>query len=432
MSQLENISPESVFTFTRSAYLNEFITEAKNIYEDDFDPDFYIDEYREKLDRLKELTEKLKEFFYTLRKTEDDVPAIKEQSTLIEEQFSRITDGFRMLEEYLDYREKEKILEGLVMVKNSYEAVFSAVDRIKEEEEKLEKYSKSPYVHELIRVARGVIDKGFPKEALKEKLQWMIGYCEGIEKDFRIYRNARCETDAIKGRIPEIEGALGKYREGLHLMEQFLDDDDQSRLEKGMALVREGSDTLISCHEFIQNELKGSSLKFCVKCGAENEVAAKFCKSCSAILPEASSPEGDSSAGAGFGGPSGAGGERVYTSNLVRLMDAVSDYTGGRSSKEDLLEVIEWMEEKVREALSAMQAVTHPEQFGSDEERGAYQEVQTLFEEGTVELDAALAEMKAFFHDGDEQHLQGGLEMAIEASQKLIVVQERTQYPPQQ
>ena len=415
-----------LFSFTRSSSLNSLIEEAKKIYEDDFDPEFFIDEYRENLQKFKELSEALREFHGNLRKIQEDVPAITEQSDIIKTSIDQIFPGVRLMEEYLEYREKEKILEGLSVVRAANEAIFNAVDRISQEEAKLEKYSASPYVHELIRVARGVLDKGFPREALKEKLDWMLNDSEGVFRDFSVYKTAKFETMAIQEKVSEMDAALEKYRAGLREIENYFSDEDPVHIEKGTQILKEGSDALIEAHKLIQSELAGSASKFCVKCGEENDLTDKFCCKCSALLPEAQQAAADSSVDVRV--TSGGVEDRVLTSNIIRLTEAVNEYCEGRSSEQELLKVIEWMEEKVQAGIGMLQNMPSPDQCENESQRDELATTAALLEEGTYELESAIATLKSFFGDGEVQHLREGLAAAQDAAYKLFQVQERSKF----
>lgn len=417
--QMAETGMDDVFSFTRSSGLNSLIEEAKNIYNDEFDPDFFIDDYRDKLQKFRELSEKLREFHGNLQKIQEDAPVIVEQGEIIRKNFDVLLEGLRKMEEYLEYREKETILEGLRIVKQANNAIFAAVDFISQEDASREKLSKSPYVHDLIRVARGVISKGFPREALKEKLEALLSYSEGVYRDFHIYKTARFETAAIQDRITEMETALDKYREGLQEMEHYFSDENEAHIEKGIALVKEGSDVLVDSYELIQRELAASGSKYCVKCGEENPLTSKFCSKCSALLPE--SQQGEE----GGGDTAAADTGQVLTSNIIRLADAVNDYTEGRSSEQELLKVIEWMEEKVQAGISGLQNMAPLESAGAEEGGEDLQRVGALFEEGTYELQSALATMKSFFQEGDPGRLRDGLSAAVAAAHKLYQVQER-------
>ncbi len=419
---------DDLFVYTRSAGLNDLIDQAKKIYEDDFDPDFFIDDYREKMEGFRDLTEKIKSFHADLMKIQEESPLIREQSERMERSFSQIIDGLRTMEEFIDYHEKEKIVEGLTMVKKANDEVFSAIDLIREEDARLPKYSKSPYVHELIRIAKGVKDKGFPREALKERLDWMVGYCDNIYKDFQIYKSSRCETEAIQAKLPDMEATLSKYREGLREMEEFFVDENNAHLEKGIELVRDGSDGLVEAYELIQNEIKGFSAKLCVKCGDENVITAKFCKKCSAILPEGQGRTDLGSLNLKVAETSGNEDDRVYCSNILVLMEAVNEYRTGRSSKDALLKVVNWMDEKIREGSQAIASMETPTSFQSAEEQETVLVTKEMLEDGTSRLGGALAIMRQFFDTGDEACITEGLEMALQAQDTLYQVQERSKF----
>ncbi|MGV8124205.1 MAG: zinc ribbon domain-containing protein [Candidatus Xenobiia bacterium LiM19] len=419
---------DDLFAYTRSAGLNDLIDQAKKIYEDDFDPDFFIDDYREKMEGLRELTEKTKSFHADLMKIQEDSPLIREQSERMERGFSQMLEGLRIMEEFMDYNEKEKITEGLSMVKKANEEVFSAIDLIKEEDARLPRHSKSPYVHELIRIAKGVKDKGFPREALKERLDWMVGYCENIYKDFQIYKSSRCETEAIQAKLPDMEAALSNYREGLKEIEEFFVDDNNAHLEKGIDLVRSGSDGLVEAYELIHAEIKGFSSKLCVKCGDENLITAKFCRKCSAILPEGQGRTDLGNLNIKVAEDSRNEDDRVYCSNILVLMEAVNEYRAGRSSKDALLKVINWMDEKIREGSQALASMETPASFQSAEEQETVLVTKEMLEDGTSRLGEALAIMKQFFDTGDEACLAEGLEIALQAQDTLYQVQERSKF----
>lgn len=417
-----------LFAYTRSAGLNDLIDQAKKIYEDDFDPDFFIDDYREKMEGLRELTEKMKSFHSDLMKIQEDSPVIAEQSGRMERGFAQMLDGLRIMEEFMDYNEKEKIVEGLAMVKKANEDVFSAIDMIKEEDARLPKYSKSPYVHELIRIAKGVKDRGFPREALKERLDWMTGYCESIYKDFQIYKSSRCETEVIQAKLPDMEAALSKYRDGLRELEEFFVDDSNAHLEKGIELVRDGSDGLVQAYELIHSEIKGFSSKLCVKCGEENVITAKFCAKCSAILPEGQGRTDLGNLDLKVAEDGRNTDDRVYCSNILVLMEAINDYRAGRSGKDALLKVVSWMDEKIREGSQAMASMEMPESFQSSEEQQNVLVTREMLEDGTARLGEALGVLRQFFDTGDDACLTEGLEMALQAQDTLYQVQERSKF----
>jgi ribosomal protein L40E len=314
------------------------------------------------------------------------------------------------------------------MVKKANDEVFSAIDLIKEEDARLPRHSKSPYVHELIRIAKGVKDKGFPREALKERLDWMAGYCENIYKDFQIYKSSRCETEAIQAKLPDMEAALSKYREGLREIEEFFVDDNNAHLEKGIDFIRTGSEGLVEAYELIHAEIKGFSSKLCVKCGDENLITDKFCKKCSAILPEGQGRTDLGNLNLKVAEDSRNEDDRVYCSNILVLMEAVNEYRAGRSSKDALLKVINWMDDKIREGSQTLASMETPASFQSAEEQETVLVTKEMLEDGTSRLGEALAIMKQFFDTGDEACLAEGLEIALQAQDTLYQVQERSKF----
>ncbi len=421
-------STNEVFTMTRSSGLNDLISEARKLYEDDFDPDFYIDDYRAKLDSFKELMDKLRELHANMVKIQEDVPLIKEQNKEIDAGFERLFEGLKTMENYLEYGEKEGIVRGLTGVKAANEGILKALDAINEESAKLTRYSPSPLVHELIRVARGVLDKGFPRDALKEKLEGMQAHCDYVARDFHIIKSSRCETAAIEARMPQVEEAFNKLREGLRIMEEYFSDDEAGHIEKAIPMLVENSTILADFTSFVELELQESTTKLCVKCGTENDKAAKFCSSCSAILP------GDNSASiaADMAIKSDefmkSNEDRVFTTNIIVLMNAVQDHCSKRMSREKLLKVIEWMEEKVREGIEGISSMDYPEGIENAEEQEALEKTRVLLEEGAYGLEAALAEMRLYYEDNDQSHLKAGLEQALEASDRRVQVQENSKF----
>lgn len=423
MNDNGNNNLEQIFSLTRSTCLNELIQEAKNLYEDDFDPDFYIDDYKDKIQNFKKLIEKVTELYSELQKTSDDTPVIKEQSEIIEKNFQILSDGLKTMEDYMEYNEKEKILEGLLKVKNSNDTIFDAIERIKDEEKVSEKHSKSPYVHELIRVAIGVIEKGFPKEALKDKLDWMLSYCDMVCRDFEVYKTSKCETEAISASLETTEKALTEYREGLLQLLEFFECQDEDIIKKAIPRIQSGSNALIDFYELVENELNsGQAPKHCIKCGKENYYNSKFCDSCSAILPGTQYLQEAGTLSINLS-EAGTADESVMSSNIIRLIQAVDSYRNGNSSKEALMKIIDWLDEKVKESINTLETMGIPADSEYDE---SLSEARNLIEEGAFGMGEGLARMKVFLEDDDESNLLDGLEMVKASSQKLFAVQEKS------
>lgn len=415
---------ENIFSLTRSPYLNDLIKDAELIYYEQTCPEIYFEPLKEKLAIMQEVARSLEEVYAKTKVTQEQTPVIMAQDEIIEQNLEILKQSVTLCESIFSTKDKNKMLEALASMKNATANLFYAFDNLKEEEQKYDSYSISPYFNELIRITNGVIEGRFPAEALTERLTFMQSFWEQTYKEFNIYKTQKTDSQIIADRIPILDEAYRDCGDGLAEMALFFQDGNLEHLCRGIATVKQSSDILVESYSIIDQALHADEVKTCLRCGGANELSARVCSHCQAVIPNYTSYESTSKGlDITVEETITAVPERYITTNIMKLMEVVNGFRMGEGNPEDLSNTLEWLWQKLQEGKEMYQKMQIPANIEDDETIQKLELSRDYMAEGIQKLENALIEMNIFFEDGEVNHLTEGLEVALAGNDDIVEVQ---------
>lgn len=415
---------ENIFSLTRSPYLNDLIKDAEVIYYEQTCPEIYFEPLKEKLAIMQEVARNLEEVYAKTKATQERTPVIIAQDEIIEQNLALLKQAMMQCESIFSTKDKNTMLEALASMKNATVNLFYAFDNLKEEEQKYDSFSLSPYFNELIRITNGVIEGRFPAEALTERLTYMTGFWEKTHKEFTIYKTQKTDNQIIADRIPILEEAYRNCGDGLAEMALFYQDGNLEHLSSGIAAVKYSSDILVESYSIIDQVLHADEVKTCLRCGGANELSARICSHCQAVIPNYTSYESNSKGlDITVEETITAVPERYITTNILKLMEVVDGFRMGEGNPDDLANTLEWLWQKIQEGKEMHQKMQIPPQIEDAETIQKLELSRDYMAEGIQKLENALIEMNVFFEDGEVSHLTEGLEVALAGNDDIVEVQ---------
>jgi hypothetical protein len=413
-----------IFTLTRSPYLNELIQSASVVYYEPNCPEMYLEPLKERLNVMKELTRRLSDIYQRQKLTQEQLPEILEQEALIETNLQELWKGLEKFDSLFSLFNREIILDALAHTKASTEILFYAFDRLNEQERRFDGYySPSPYFNELIRITAGVMRGDFPSEALRERLEWMIGFWNHSFKEFTIYKTQKIDSPAVVERLPAIQQAYERCGEGLFQMMRFFEEGNMTFLSEGLDVVRESTIVLHESFQLIQTVLAEPSTVACFRCGASNEPAAKSCAFCQAIFPSYSAKDQPPALDLKVEDTIKSGSQRMITTTMQSLIEIVAAFNAERGDKQDLKNILELLWVKVQEGKMVVEKMPVPATMPTQEDRILLERSRSMTKEAALKLEQAIQEMSHFFEDDELMHLREGLEIALTANDMVVEVQ---------
>ncbi|MDQ7823825.1 MAG: hypothetical protein RDV48_13585 [Candidatus Eremiobacteraeota bacterium] len=419
---------ESLFSLTRSPYLNEVLKAAELLYYEEVCPDVRVNDLKDALEIYKNVVAKLSEVYSNLRPVQEQTEGIVQCNSIIEESFQRLHEGFELCESAFSKKpDIEGLVNGLSLIRLATEELFSAFDSLRDQELSLPSHSSSPFFHELLRIAHGVARGDFPQEALREQLAFMKDLWERHYREFLVYKGEKFESPEIASRIEELESAYEQCGEGFQQMERYLESGVRDQLEQGIALVKESSDKLLEIQDVVQRAVEEASTKSCLYCGAKNDLYAKNCEECQAMFHTYTPQEEPSSEVDLRIGEQVTSNERLIATNIIKLMEVVTSLTQGSGSTEELANTLNWLWDKIQQGKAQLERMKVPDDHPDEEEKELLIRSYEILSGGIQKLEAAISELGQFPEDGNAEHLTSGLDMALAGNDDVSEVQQISQ-----
>ncbi|MGE0491702.1 MAG: hypothetical protein AB7S38_20990 [Vulcanimicrobiota bacterium] len=322
-------------------------------------------------------------------------------------------DAFALLFSQLPQEESEADRELLEALKQTVHRLLEAFGQLRRWEEQQEKFSDSPFIHELIRVAYAVLEGHLPPEALAERL---AGFRELFE-EFRLRVEQNQGIPELADRQGEFQEALAVMDDGLSKIELFLAQQNEEELQQGLAELEEGSHLMVELYRFLESPPQ-ARLR-CVQCGLEQPLA-KSCSQCHALLPQAAPEVVDATLDVRLGEQGLEASHGELPEALRRLVDEVETFrTGGQP--EELGRVVETLRDRVNRFGRVVTRLAELEV--PPEVAGQVQSVQGQAEQVVSSCQAGLEKIVSALETNDFHALDLGLETVLEGSRRARELQ---------
>ncbi|MDQ7824743.1 MAG: zinc ribbon domain-containing protein [Candidatus Eremiobacteraeota bacterium] len=411
---------EALFELTRAPQLNEVITLARAVYEGEG----IEDDLKKSIKTLNTFRREMRSFFRHQLKFQENTPTLMTQAPLIEKALEKLRTGLEEAYRYFSSHDREALVKGIAIMRESFAELFASIDSLKEEERNIPRYAESPLQNELMRVGYGVMRGTIKPEAFKERLaavrQSIKAFYEGFDK----MSPAPHEEAFFHEKRSEIKKALKEYFRGLEEAALYFADHSTEHIARGLERSKEASEMLVLLHRGLTESGAGPRTRPCIQCGGENEVTAKFCVHCNARLADFATGQSSSMEfrmdQEGMVKAS-AHADTEFTRDLQNTVLRARD---GSLSSEGFLAELSRLEAKVLHARKEKARLTLPGDLkGDSPESLVLEEVNSAMEEGIGELLSGIGRMKLFAQAGDESALIFGLEEALSGADRLFQVQ---------
>lgn len=207
------------------------------------------------------------------------LPQFAELGSELATSFVLIGVQLQELEELLQ-GDASEIREQLSYLRVSVGKMQGCVTAIQDLVDSEEKFSDSPYVHELIRVAYAVLEEKLPVEALAHRLE---GYQMVVSRSLHEFENSAVNLSPKDHSL--VSESTELMENGLELVSQFVGDPgDEIALEEGLASLEEAAHLLLSVRQDLQSRDESKREQRCPRCGRINLATHKICAQCGSKL----------------------------------------------------------------------------------------------------------------------------------------------------
>ncbi len=425
---------------TRSPYINDFIKLVDEIKEGSKTEDDY-----------NYAASSLVEFFGNVKNAADYLKQTQPPSDDFEEKYARLMEIIDLIDEeigkvgaYFTDGDEESLNAPVEAMKTLTAELFDITDSLRKTEEAQPVYAGSIEINEMIRVGKGYCDGTFSFDAFVGRYEIASRLIEESAAQMKALADQPADTKALEESMPDIlknmdEMAAASERIGAEIAKGDGGVDKAVVLE-GLDVVMRTAGAISDIQRKIAEELERikeeASKRVCPKCGAKTSIYESHCEKCGMLLPPL--PEGfvqtqsslDVVAGAdgNLNGQmptaqqGGENGERLVTPNVAKIYDVALEVGNGRAPKEELGKAIDWYGVLVLKAKEDLGKITEPANL-SEEEKTVFNQAYNLFSEGVTGSEAGLNELAEYFTDENAEHLVNGVNMLIEAGEKMYQIE---------
>jgi len=208
-------------------------------------------------------------------------------------------------------------------LKSYFECYSGIISQLVQSMEKeILKVAKSPHMEELKELVGRAVNGTVVMEYFARKVEAFAQSHNEIKEEFR---RGRSVPGAPK-EVREVYEILVEQGKGLDEMLLFFEDNDRQHLFEGLARLEKPLPRLLEIQAAAQETIQEKVLKergqkpICIKCSLENNVGAKICRKCGALLPLIVKESSGADAG-DYDEPSPI--------NIARIEEAVSRFEKG-------------------------------------------------------------------------------------------------------
>lgn len=402
---------------TRSPQMNDVIKEATGILDGAGD----VNLLQSSLVELEQQIKQLDMAFRYESNFQETTDFFKEESAIIKDSFVKLEDGIKQIHKYFEDADKKTLEEGVAICIESYDELFASFDRLKKEDEKRTVWSESPYLNEICRVADCVKRKTLPPERLRERLETFLQIQNRFMMDFGNMKPTIDERPIVEEMKDEVNNKLNEVLEGLMLAMTYFQNNNFENVDMGLEQAKTAVDFLMDFEKKLKDAREAPKIKFCFKCGTENDRQNKFCVKCNFKFPPLQM-EAESTMDISIDEEGIRQTEHVLTENVVKLYDVVEKAKSRSISTDEYLETICWFEDLLRKGREEQAKITVPEEMDA-EMMEAFEKFRETFELGMADMEAGIKTLRVFVETIDHNLLDTGMEMILRGGDRLYQVQ---------
>ncbi len=416
---------------TRSPDVNNLIRVAQAMKQGKVKPDLL----QEHLGIVYQLHKNMAETVEFLSKTQPRTDVANQRLPMIEEGLARFKGALDELNFYLNDGKLEHLDAGIEELIEETNSLFESADILKKDEEKIQIFSDSPMISELIRIGKGVAEGLYEPENLRKRLDFCKTFHKSARENIQEVMEEAYDTKEAEEEAPLIMEALDLMEDGFEEIEMYFEDDDPEHILEGTELVRQAAEELSSSYNILMSAVEEADKeaekdtvpkeKICFKCGLKVQRDIKICPKCHIPIPDIKPIEEKPVEEPTVRIDVGEAKDMVtpmMTPNVKKIYDSAVAFMQKRISEEEFLSTLDWLDGLLKQSEETLKKEKLPD-LTDERERQIMEQTKQIFEIGIKESKEGTAEMRLYLKDEDTTHLQNGILQAIRGGEKLYQVQ---------
>lgn len=347
----------------------------------------------------------------------EETPLLAEITPQLDEQFERLRS--------LVPRLREAIMDGLPLqppldeMRTAVAAIGAALGRLRDEDERRERYAESIYVDELCRVGYLYLRGRLPHDSFQRRFERFVDYHVDLVTGLEMLQPGPREQPVLEAMMRTLEAAIAEQAEGLEMMRQFLGHGNEARLAEALQRIRHAAADLVTVQRAVQEAGERADTVPCLRCGAPNAVGSRVCSRCSAALPRLA-PSFETAAGGldlldslNDEGPQ-------LPEHIQRLADAVERVrASGAFDDADLRAEVDAMEARATRVMGRLGRLEAPPPQTPPDQMEMYRLARLGLEEGCQRILEGVELFRSFEASGDGGVMDHGLEAVLEGVERI-------------
>lgn len=405
------------YELTRSPHMNSVIEQAEKVLDGMGNPD----ELHDKLIELDGAVDYLMQVFKQESKFQEKTDFFKRESDIIKRRFKKLKQGINRIFKYFKKPKNRYIEEGVDTGIKAFNELFTSFDRLKEKESKRKVYSDSPYMNEVIRIARCVKKGTLPDETLKERLEIFLNIQLNLQANIENMRPTQDEMPIFEENKEKVKQSIDEVIEGLKLAKTYFITRMFENVETGLEKARKAIDFLMKFERKLKEAREAPKVKYCFRCGAENPRSVRFCINCNYNFPPLQMEEESTfDVRLEEGGIKQTG--HVMTENVMKLYNAVDKMKTMSISMEEYLDTINWFKDLMLKAREDEKMIQPPGTSEDPDALEAFEQFKENFDIGMMDMEDGVNRLLMYAELEDPNLLETGMESILRGGDRLYQV----------
>lgn len=271
---------DPLFNMTSCPDFNDFIYQLKAFYSMEISED----EFRSAVGRLDDFRRKVRSVMEEQLRSNVLTPLKKKAVERIKTRLESFKSAIGEIYLYFKDSNREHIESGVERCRRYIDDMSDAsAEMIEEEKAEASKYSKAPAQNEIMRIANDVKAGRLSSKILGEKISSLKKGLKAFYASMGDFPEEEQGGHYLKMHIDEFKAVIKDYVKGLDEAESYVSSKDLKALDRGIQRSAAAAEILFRHQENMINEKR---TKACLKCGTENDMQAKYCSKCNALMPE--------------------------------------------------------------------------------------------------------------------------------------------------
>lgn len=425
---------ETTENLTRSQHVNELIKVCKDVKSGHLDKEAL----REPINRLYDTYDALMAAYNVLLPTQPKTKDLEFKTRVLTNAFESFRTALDEITLYFKAEDPEHIDRGLKILRRETDIIMNIIDDLKQDEDKAEKYTNSPQINELIRIAKGFMAGEYTIDFLKPRFDVVKDIYETSNNTVQEIIKQQPDTKALEEQTPAILKCLELFKNGIDSIEEFFEvveeDSEKIRDEETLKLLQDGLDDIQKSSNDIyksqmalqeeMDRLYSPPKVLCPRCSHEVQPGSKFCPECRAVLPKMQMERTSSMDISDQVPQMPSLQEQVMVPpNVKKVYDAAWAVVKGNMKNDEFEKTLDWFVGNIKEHEPKMHELLTPPKNMTPEEEKFFEGVVNTVKEGVSSCLEGIEEMRLYLDDNDKIHLENGLMELMKGGDQLYGIQ---------